>query len=221
MQTQDIWDFIEAKLFYSFCLGSRSEPVFNIYSESNRKIERADANQIRRANLYQYLASFSERPSTLIVGEAPGWRGCRFSGVPFTSEAQLDTARLPFQGKIASLRTPPYSEATATIFWKVMAPYHPHFLAWNCIPFHLHRPGEPLSNRRPSKSEIVRFLPLLSKLVALLQPHRVIAAGRCAEMALIKIGVPALPLRHPSHGGAAAFERGIHNIFDHKLEKCS
>jgi len=221
METQDIWDFFEASLFSKSHLGAHNGPVFNIYTDTNPKFERQDGYQIRRANLYNYLASFPVRPTVLIVGEAPGWRGCRFSGVPFTSESQLQRASLPFQGQVTSLRPRPYSEATATIFWKVMGAYYPCFLAWNCVPFHLHRPGDPLTNRRPSNREIAHFIPFLSQLVSLLRPYQVIAVGRCAERTLDLIDIPAIPLRHPSHGGAAAFEQGIQNILDWKFREHS
>ena len=213
MQIQDIWDSFETSLFSKSSLGNDARPVFNLYTDTNPKLERLDGAQIRRNNLHNYLASFPERPPVLIVGEAPGWRGCRFSGVPFTSESQLQNANLPFKGQPSSLRPQPYREASATIFWRVMTTYHPQFLAWNCVPFHLHRPGEPLSNRRPSNREITRYLPILSRLISLLQPCRVIAIGRCAERTLSLIDVPAFPLRHPSHGGAVAFEQGIYEIF--------
>jgi uracil-DNA glycosylase len=213
MQIQDIWDLLERSLFSKPSRGTNARPVFNLYKETNLKIEQVDGAKIRRANLYNYLVSFLEPPSVLIVGEAPGWRGCRFSGVPFTSESQLQSASLPFTGNPSSLRPKPYREASATIFWRVMAAYHPRFLVWNCVPFHLYRPGEPLSNRRPSNREIARYLPFLAHLISLLQPRRVAAVGRCAQWALNSISIPALPLRHPSHGGAVEFEQGIHKIF--------
>lgn len=55
--------------------------VFNQYS-----IEFSD-NKVRRNNLRLYLNQISQlRPKVLLVGEAPGYHGCRFTGVPFTSE---------------------------------------------------------------------------------------------------------------------------------------
>ena len=98
MQIQAIWDFLEASLFLDSYHEYDPSPVFNIYTETNPDLEHLDAAQIRRSNLYNYLSSFLERPSILIVGEAPGWRGCRFSGVPFTSESQLYSAKFPFKG---------------------------------------------------------------------------------------------------------------------------
>ena len=44
--------------------------------------------ELLRSRLGTYLASRSGAP-ILLVGEAPGYRGARVSGVPFTSERQL------------------------------------------------------------------------------------------------------------------------------------
>jgi len=218
---QGVWDLFSSQVFNDGCASSLEEGIFNPYTNAIPGLEHPQAHRIRQDNLRAYLESFRRPPRMLIIGESPGWRGCRFSGVPFTSEAQLQSDTLPFQGHSTSLRSRPYSEATATIFWKVMAAYHPLFLAWNSVPLHYHLPGEPLSNRCPSKNEIGRLLPILARLNSLLQPELVIAVGRSAQWALDKIGVPTLRCRHPSHGGAAAFKRCILNIIEHNLEKTS
>ena len=47
-------------------------------------------NSIRRHNLLLYLQQMLIfNPQILLVGEAPGYRGCRLTGVPFTSELIL------------------------------------------------------------------------------------------------------------------------------------
>src|SRR3982750_306430 len=45
----------------------------------------------RRARLAAYLEARADAP-LLLVGEAPGYRGARVSGIPFTSERQLTGA---------------------------------------------------------------------------------------------------------------------------------
>ncbi|UCG25887.1 MAG: hypothetical protein JSW55_07845, partial [Chloroflexota bacterium] len=72
-------------------------PVFNQYA-SNLSGEAAQANAVRRANLRLYLSQIAAAgPALLLVGEAPGYRGCRLTGVPFTSEAILLDERIrPF-----------------------------------------------------------------------------------------------------------------------------
>jgi len=137
--------------------------------------------ELRRARLRVYLESRADAP-LLLVGEAAGYRGARVSGLPFTSERQL-TCSGP-------------AEATATIVHRVLAELglEEHVLLWNVVPTH---PGTESSNRRPSRAEVELGLPFARRLA---RGRRVVALGRLAEAAL-----EAPYVRHPSHGGAAAF----------------
>jgi uracil-DNA glycosylase len=149
--------------------------------------------RVRRARLRAYLEA-RERARMLLVGEAAGYRGARVSGIPFTSERQL-TGFGP-------------AEATATIVHRVLAELglEGQVLLWNVVPTHPHLPGEPRSNRRPTRVEVKAGLPFLEELA---RGRRVIAVGRLAGDVL---GEPAL--RHPSHGGAAAFRSGLIMLLD-------
>ncbi len=141
-----------------------------------------------RKRLSDYLARRA-RAQLLLVGEAAGYRGARVSGVPFTSERQL-TGAGP-------------AEATATIVHRVLRELglEGDVLLWNVVPTHPHRPGEPASNRRPSAEEVAASRPFLDELA---RGRTVVPVGRVAEAAL---GVEGI--RHPSHGGAAAFRDGL------------
>jgi uracil-DNA glycosylase len=151
----------------------------------------------------------------LLVGEAPGWHGCRFTGVPFTSEAQLSSSSLPFQGHISSHGGAPHAEASATIFWQALKAHHPHFFVWCSVPFHPYQPGLPLSNRPPARQELLTFLPILAEVIRLLSPKLALAVGRQAQQALKWLEIPALSLRHPAHGGALEFKAGIREALRH------
>jgi uracil-DNA glycosylase len=213
MQLQPLWEFVERRVFPYPSIQEEDIAHFNPYRGFDLAHDLPQADEIRRRNLYDYLSSFSDQPAALVIGEAPGWRGCRFSGVPFTSEALLLTGELPFQGRQSSRRQPPYAEASATIFWRVMRPYHTKFLVWNCFPYHPHQPGNPLSNRSLREGEIRAHMERLADLIAVLKPDQVIAVGKCAQNALAELGLPALPVRHPSHGGARQFTRSMQAIF--------
>ena len=215
MLLQPIWDWLEADVLSLPVEIGCPRPLFNLYRQIDPGVDRSRANQIRRENLRRYLESFNLWPEMLVIGEAPGWRGSRFSGVPFTSEAQL-RGSLPFCGSPSSLGNQPHVEATATVFWGVMRDYHPRFLAWNSLPFHPHQPGQPLSNRTPTAGEICQGGEALRQLAALLKPNQVIAVGKSAQTALQRLGIAAIAIRHPGHGGAKTFEAGMRAIFDRR-----
>jgi len=74
-------------------------------------------------------------------------------------------------------------------------------LLWNVVPTH---PGTPSSNRTPTRSEIDASRVFLEQLTA---GRTVVAVGRVAAAAL-----DAPYVRHPSHGGAAAFAAGVRRM---------
>jgi hypothetical protein len=139
--------------------------------------------QLRRARLSEYLERHAATP-VLLVGEAAGYRGARVSGIPFTSERQL------------SGEDP--AEATATIVRRTLEELELDALCWNVVPTH---PGTPTTNRRPTAGEVRDSLPFLEELS---RGRRVLAVGRLAASVT---GAPYV--RHPSHGGAAAFRAGL------------
>jgi uracil-DNA glycosylase len=142
-----------------------------------------------QGRLRSYLAARVNAP-VVLVGEAAGYRGARISGIPFTSERQI-TGCGP-------------AEATATIVHRVLGELGvaDEVLLWNVVPTH---PGSETSNRRPTRPEVEAAAPFLDELT---RGRVAIAVGRLAAGAL-----DAPYVRHPSHGGAAAFEQGMQRAF--------
>jgi uracil-DNA glycosylase len=215
MWLDPFWSFLEETVFSAPSVLEGNMPLFNPYHDTNPDYDLPEAAAIRRENLFSFLASLPEKPPVLLVGEAPGWHGCRFSGIPFTSEAQLSRGSLPFQGKLSSHGEAPHSEASATIFWQALGAHHPQFFVWSSVPFHPYRPGLPLSNRTPSRQELQSFLPVLAEMNRILSPKLVLAVGRQAQQALSWLDIPAVAVRHPSHGGAVEFKGGIEEALRH------
>ena len=155
---------------------ARIGATFNFYRDG-------EGAGLRRRRLCDYLERHETAP-LLLVGEAPGYRGARISGIPFTSERQL-TGRGP-------------AEATATIVRRTLAELNLDALCWNVVPTH---PGTAGSNRRPSRAEVAAARPFLDELAS---GRRILAVGRLAAAVT---GAPYI--RHPSHGGAAEFRAGL------------
>ena len=83
-------------------------------------------------------------------------------------------------------------------------------ILWNTVPHHPHRPGEPLSNRRPTAAEIAAGAVFARRAIELLQPELVIAVGRVAEAAAGDLAQARV--RHPANGGASQFADGMREI---------
>lgn len=208
----DLWVFFQQRVFKE----PSTATLFNQYVDVDPRFDLDEADRIRQENLHNYLASFSDRPRVLLVGEAPGPWGCRFSGVPFTSEAQLVSGTLPFRGRRSSRQGEPHDERTARLFWKVIAPYHARVFVWNCVPFHPHLVGKPLTIRPPKASEEIAYAPILRELYRLLQPGCVISVGGHAERTLSRLRVPSHYVRHPSRG-ADQFRKGMGKLFGRRI----
>lgn len=187
--------------------------VVNFYRDEDPAIEMAGGWRRRRRNLEHYLERVGS-PSAVLVGEAPGFRGGRFSGIAFTSERQLAgvaRARLSWAGRCfraTSRRAQLWQEPSSTIVWSALRGNAAGVLLWNAFPWHPHGARGPLSNRAPESAMVLRNLHVLEALLAAHPAARVAAVGRTAQRALAALGVEAaVGLRHPAHGGATLFRR--------------
>ena len=169
---------LEIDAFVARLVSARIGATFNQYAHGPRA-------PLLRRRLREYLERRA-KATLVLVGEAPGYRGARVSGIPFTSERQL-TGTGP-------------AEATATIVHRVLEELElvDAVLLWNVVPTH---PGTAASNRRPTRREVVAGMWFVEHLA---EGRAVVAVGRIAGRAL---GMDAI--RHPSHGGAREFRAGL------------
>ena len=209
---------------------------FNQYGYDASHPDQAEANTIRRENLRLYLQQIAPlQPKTLLVGEAAGYRGCRLTGVPFTSEAILLRSRplvsgplspesnsFSFGSQMGYRKTAEFdritAEATATMVWQALEKVWPPALLWNAYPFHPHQPGDLWSNRAPIKSELAIGDHFITSIIKLFDIKQVIAIGRKAAQSLKISGIPAVEIRHPSHGGKRLFIDGLDRYLGSELD---
>lgn len=188
--------------------------VFNQYS--NIKTE----NAIRRNNLLLYLKQMSSiKPEVMLVGEAPGFHGCRFTGVPFTSEYILINGFNETdlfgrnQGYLKTNELPTVKkEQSATIVWETLLNNSFIPLMWNAFPFHPFKEGNPMKNRTPKSRELEIGQEFLEELIEIFGISKIVAVGNNAEITLKKMNVSCIKVRHPANGGKCDFVSGIEVI---------
>src|SRR5882672_945293 len=175
---------------------------------------------IRRQQLRAYLQERVGRAKLVVIGEALGYRGGHFSGIPMTSERMLLNKQRHIVAGIKPRRTSKpsvcpdgFSEPTATIVWGALLKVGvlpDEFVLWNAFPWHSFDPRRgPLSNRMPSKSEQLSGRPVLKDFLELFPCEQIVALGKIAGAHLEQLGVNAHCVRHPASGGAKLFRQQI------------
>ena len=188
----------------------RAENVFNPWSQRSADDVAGNGPAARRRRLAAHLAVDAAQ---VLIGEAPGYQGCRISGIPFTSERLIIAGAIPRVVDEARLSTRalPWSEPSATIVWSTLHELGiaPTTILWNAFPWHPYCQDNPCSNRAPTRAECQSGLSIVESLLAIVPRARLFAVGRCAERVLTEIGREAVVLRHPAQGGAGQFRRKL------------
>ena len=175
----------------------------------------AKRTNLQRSNLQKYLGYMYEKgTNVLLVGEAPGYNGCRLTGVPFTSEYIIREGVL--KGKLfgvengykASLNKVK-KEQSATAMWSVLEEMEVLPLLWNAFPFHPYKKENIYSNRKPTAKELEIGKNYLFELIELFDIKMVIAVGNVADHVLNKMGIEHTKVRHPSYGGKKDFKEQL------------
>jgi uracil-DNA glycosylase len=210
---------------------SSSGAVFNPWWQLDKEND-IDRNgpSIRRKHLRAYLSERLGKVRFAVIGEALGYRGGHFTGIPMTSERILlgrKTGIAPeriFLGITPQRTSKPqkcpdgFSEPTATIVWSTLLRLKlspADFVLWNAFPWHSFHPHRGmLSNRTPTNSEQSAGIPVLKAFLDLFPCHEVAALGRIAGAHLKDLGVSAYYVRHPASGGAKLFRQQIAKIVD-------
>lgn len=183
-----------------------------------------EAPVIRRDQLRRYLSERIGHAKLLLVAEAAGYQGCKFTGLAMTSERQLlaagpldDThfAGVKSRTSRESVKPAGFNEPTATIVWGRMLEAGlagQEWVNWNTFAWHPFE-GRALSNRTPTRAELEAGAPVLERFLALFPGVPVVSVGEKARGKLCELGVEALAaVRHPAYGGATEFGEGIGRV---------
>lgn len=212
--------------------------VFNPWKDYDPDLDiGSEVPVIRESQLQAFLESRINRAKHILVGEAVGYQGGRFTGVALTSERLLlgyqkemkaadilcsRTARRTsnphycrFKYKTQGLYG--FIEPTATIVWKEIfdCNLNPHdVVTWNIFPFHPFDLGAGmLSNRAPRANEIKAGKYYLEGLIGLYPGAAIVAMGSYSSEALRELGIRNYHVPHPSNGGANDFRKAFRQLF--------
>lgn len=193
-------------------LPTTSPGLFNPWA--SRCLVDSDSNgpEARLARLEAHLDCDAK---WILCGEAPGYLGCRYSGIAFTSERLLLSGaipRVPREPGRLTTEQRTLSEPSATIVWQALYALGiaEHVVLWNAVQLHPHRAEKVHSNRTPTQAELELGKAALELLVQAFPSARLVAVGNKAADALAHIGVaPAGKVRHPANGGKPEFVAGL------------
>ncbi|GAB6179469.1 uracil-DNA glycosylase [Desulfotomaculum defluvii] len=213
-----------------------TENVFNPWRDYDERCDICpEAPAIRSNHLEQFLSARVPGAKYLLVAEAVGYQGGRFTGVAMTSERILlgnhesikpaailqnvqgrRTSNPDNKNLKATQKRFGFTEPTATIVWgEVMAsnvsPYQ--VITWNIFPFHPYDPSKgPLTNRTPTAAELEVGAYYTEMLLKLCPNITVVSIGGHSSRTLSKLGLENIHVPHPANGGAGNFRAAIKNI---------
>ncbi len=200
--------------------------IFNPWWESDKDHDiSVKAPAIRRRQLFHYLSERAGKAKYLLLGEAIGYQGGHFTGIPMTSERILlgghktrgilpehvFTGIKPKRTSKASLKPLGFTEPTGTIVWGQIAQtnFSPEdFVIWNAFPWHPYKPSAGLlSNRTPASDEFQTGTDILKQLVKIVGTEKIIAVGEKSYAILNQLGFRSIKVRHPANAGARKFRQ--------------
>jgi hypothetical protein len=194
------------------------ENVFNPYSDRCTQFDVTEAPSLRRDALKGILdaASVTEIDS-LWIGRDLGYRGGRRTGLALTDDVHLITHALRWNVNIQRATAGPIiAERTAAVIWNMLGLIDVPVFLWNVFPFHPHVADDPFTNRAHNARERAVGLEVLSQLIEMLRPRRIVAIGNDATATAIRVAglTEVIKMRHPSYGGQRDFVGQCHCVYN-------
>lgn len=169
----------------------------------------------RQKRLREYLLT-RQSSRIALIGEAPGHKGCRYSGIPFVCESKLN------QGLVSNMlqhdrftkQSTAIAEASSTTVWRSLYELGiaDYTVLFNAFAWHPHELNDPLTNRTPTTKELLSGHETLSAFLDLIKPEQVVAVGKLASKSLGKLNIEHVSVRHPSMGGATKFRSQLSDL---------
>jgi hypothetical protein len=201
----------------------RSVNCFNPYSDVCGVYDVKSADRVRRSLLENMLKKAKSMEIDAIwIGRDLGYRGGRRTGLALTDEVHanayanrwgLDAVRVTV-GE-------PCKERTASVIWDMLGLIESNVFLWNVFPLHPHDAGNSFSNRSHNTKERQIGEEVLSQLIAMIKPKRLIAVGNDAVSSIARVApsIPSTKVRHPSYGGQTDFISQVSELYGLKLTK--
>lgn len=206
-----------AAAFVEQLAGADFVSSFNPYRDRCRLHDLADAPARRRNGLLRCLAAAEQGGvESLWVARDLGYRGGRRTGLALTDDIHLGTHAARWSVNVErATKGAPVAERTAATTWRLLEQIDERIFLWNVFPLHPHEPNDELSNRQHTASERNFGLEMLSSLIRMLRPQRIVCIGNDAASAAKRVVSEGaiLPVRHPSYGGTGIFRRQISDLY--------
>ena len=206
--------------------------VFNPWHDYD---ERYDASwrgsSVRRQQLQAYLEERLHKAKLIMIAEAVGYQGGRFTGIAMTCERMLlghhdtVTSDMVFTGILPkrtscadsgyitkrTQRELGFNEPTDSVVWNAILeanidPYE--VVLWNIFPFHPFKGDDGLTNRTPTQDELDQGWTYTKQLLSLFPDAHILGIGQKSSLTLEAYGVDVqATLRHPANGGAGLYKQ--------------
>ena len=197
--------------------GLSFEDAFNPYSNRCPVYDKEDAPERRSRILLSLLkATLDQDVDAVWVGRDLGHRGGRRTGLSLTDDVhfRMHLKRWGLSFKRPT-KPPVVAEQTAGIVWRILSQIETSVFLWNVFPLHPHKPDNPFSNRPHNSVERNAGEELLSELIRMINPRRLIAIGNDAFDTAHRLSSrqKVFKVRHPSYGGQTQFLREVQELF--------